>query len=76
MEYALAESVTTPGDGYPIDVGGGKYCYSAPIELHDASDGHYIKTINPTIIVSGNNKKVITAIPTSEKVSSSCYSAD
>lgn len=75
MEYTLAEAVTSPGDGYPIDAGDGKYCYSAPIELYDIHDGHLIKTINPTIIVSGNNKKIITAIPTSEKVTSNCRSA-
>lgn len=74
MEYALAQSVTAPSDGYPIDIGGDKYCYTTPIEIFDR-DGNPLATINPTIIVSANNKKIITAVPTTDKVSSNCNAA-
>ncbi|MFZ4840993.1 hypothetical protein [Mycetocola saprophilus] len=75
MEMALSSSVTNPGPGYPIDIGSGKYCYSTPVQIFH-SDGSLIRVINPTIIVSANNKKVITAVPTTDAVSSNCRTVE
>lgn len=57
------ESVRAPAIGYPKNIGSNKWCYSAPIKVHDPVTGANV-TFNPTVIVSTNNKKVITSFPT------------
>lgn len=43
-----------------------KRCYTTPIEVYEIIDGVPVKkkTIHPTIMISVNNKKVITSYPT------------
>ncbi|AJW78550.1 hypothetical protein DZF92_13555 [Clavibacter michiganensis subsp. insidiosus] len=63
MVFATGSIVTAPAPGFPKDVGDGKLCYSAPIIIKNA-EGNVVDTYNPTVLVSGNNKKVITSYPT------------
>ncbi|MDQ0410449.1 hypothetical protein QF007_001572 [Clavibacter michiganensis] len=63
MVFATGSIVTSPGPGFPEDEGDGKLCYSAPILIKD-EDGNVVDTYNPTVIVSANNKKIITSFPT------------
>jgi hypothetical protein len=74
MLGATDASLTAPGSGYPIDIGDGKLCYSSDYSFY-GSDGALLKTIHPTIIVSQNNLKVITSVPTSSAVTSNCRSS-
>lgn len=43
----------------------GKACYSTPVQVYRLVNGkaQYWKTINPSVIISTNNKKIITSIP-------------
>lgn len=45
---------------------GQKQCYTTPILVYRIQNGapKYVKTFNPTVIISTNNKIVITSIPT------------
>lgn len=61
MVYATGEAITQ--DRAPDDHGNDKLCFTAPIEIYK-TDGTYIGTWNPTIIVSANNRRVITSYPT------------
>lgn len=63
MEFVTAQSIQAPSPGYPIGIGGGKACFTTPALIVDSS-GSVIRTLAPTVIVSINNKKVITSIPT------------
>lgn len=62
MAFSVGGSLTSPTPGLPSDVGSNKYCYSTPLVI-TRSDGA-TSTWNPTIIVSVNNARVITAYPT------------
>jgi hypothetical protein len=63
MAFAVQEIVKAPEVGYPKDAGSQKLCYSAPMMIVNPSY-KYSKTYHPTVIVSVNNKLVITAYPT------------
>jgi hypothetical protein len=63
MVFATGSIVTSPAPGFPKDAGAGKLCYSAPILIKDA-DGNVVDTYNPTVLVSENNKRIITSYPT------------
>jgi hypothetical protein len=45
------------------DVGAGKLCYSAPILIKSAQ-GDVVDTYDPTVLVSANDKKIISSYPT------------
>ncbi|MFB2583037.1 hypothetical protein ACEXQD_17445 [Herbiconiux sp. P15] len=75
MEYQVASAVMDPASGYPIYIGDDKACFTAPIEIVN-SYGDVEDTFYPTVIVSMNNKKVITAIPTTDKVANNCVTAE
>ena len=60
MAWATGEALRAPEAGYPKDVGGGKWCYTAPIFMSGPRGTVQYK---PTIIVSTNNKLVITSYP-------------
>lgn len=59
MVFATGEAITK---GSPVNEGSNKYCYSAPIQIKNGST--VVTTYYPTIIVSVNNKRVITSYPT------------
>lgn len=44
---------------------GGKACYSTPVQVYRLVNGtsKYWKTINPSVVISKNNKRIITSIP-------------
>jgi hypothetical protein len=63
MVFATGSIVTAPAPGFPKDVGDGKLCYSAPITIKNA-EGNVVDTYNPTVLVSANNKRIITSYPT------------
>lgn len=63
MNFAVEKSLLAPAPGYPQNLGSGKYCYTTPISVYN-SRGQLIKNLNPTIVISSNNQKVITAFPT------------
>lgn len=73
MDFSVRQSVQTPSSGYPKNIGSNKYCYSTPIQIKN-SKGVVVKTYHPTVIVSVNNKKVITAYPTTS--APNCTSGD
>jgi hypothetical protein len=58
MWWATKSALENPS--FTLDMGDNKRCYTAPIAV---SDGQYF---HPTIIVSMNNKHLITSYPTSE----------
>lgn len=62
MGFAVKEALSHPGT---IANGGqGKLCFSTPIELHR---GTTVVKFNPTVIISMNNRKVITAYPSNRQ---------
>ncbi|MDH6277358.1 hypothetical protein M2118_000309 [Aurantimicrobium minutum] len=63
MNFAVKQSLAAPAPGYPQNLGSGKYCYTTPISVYN-SRGQLVKNLNPTIVISANNQKVITAFPT------------
>jgi len=63
MVFAVNASVTAPSSGYPFNIGNNKWCYTTPIQIKN-SKGVVVRTLHPTVVVSTNNKKVITAFPT------------
>lgn len=63
MDFATKSALWVPSPDYPVNVGDGKYCYTTPILIKN-SQGQVIKSMSPTVIVSVNNRKVITSIPT------------
>lgn len=60
MSFAADETLWAPSNIW--DVGGNKLCYTAPIVFTNGSTSF---TIYPKIIISKNNRWVITAYPTS-----------
>lgn len=64
MVFATQASLESPG--YSAERPNQKRCYTTPIEVYEVVDGVPVKkkTIDPTIMVSMNNKKVITSYPT------------
>ncbi len=63
MDFVTKQSVEAPLPGYPRDIGSGKLCFTTPALIVDSA-GNVVRTLAPTVIVSNNNKKVITSIPT------------
>lgn len=63
MEFITGQSISAPSPGYPINIGNGKACYTTPALIYSSS-GVVVRTLAPTVVVSTNNKKVITSIPT------------
>jgi hypothetical protein len=64
MVWATTNALAAPS--LVINLAGSKRCYTTPLVVFKYVNGapQYVKTFNPTIIVSSNNKKVITSIPT------------
>ncbi|WP_202565801.1 hypothetical protein [Agreia sp. COWG] len=62
MVGAAGDAILT--DKTPTNQGNQKLCYTSTVELTDDDTGRVVDTIQPTIIVSSNNKLVITAYPT------------
>lgn len=60
MAWATGEVLRAPEAGYPKDVGSGKWRYTAPIFMSGSKGTVQYK---PTVIVSTNNKLVITSYP-------------
>ena len=65
MMFAVVQATATPSPGFPRATprDASKLCYAAPVQLKNRS-GHVIKTFYPSVIVSKNNRIVITAFPT------------
>lgn len=62
MASITGGALTGPSPGYPLNEGSNKWCYTTPTEIFYSGD--LIYTFFPTIIVSANNKLVITSFPT------------
>lgn len=60
MNFAVKAALESPSASY-IETGS-KACYTAPIQVRNSS-GTVIKTWYPTVIISLNNKIIITAFP-------------
>lgn len=62
MDFATAESLATPGtrSSQPNN----KTCYSTPVEIYDAYTFRLKFVFNPTVVVSNNNRLVVTSYPT------------
>jgi hypothetical protein len=69
MVWATGSALSAPSAIYSL--ADAKRCYTAPIAVFKYVNGspQYVKTFNPTIIVSSSGRKVITSIPTN---TSSC----
>lgn len=63
MDFITQQAIESPSPGYPKDMKGGKECYTTPALIFSSS-GVVVRTLLPTVIVSRDNKKVITSIPT------------
>ena len=63
MVWASAQALTSPVLANTQI--GNKRCYTTPIDLFQVVNGQqvYWKTLNPTVVVSMNNKILITSIP-------------
>ena len=63
MVFATVNAVEAPAS--TATQPGNKRCYTTPIKLYRIVNGkqQYVKTFNPTVIVSINNKIIITSIP-------------
>lgn len=68
QQYLIRAAVTNPSK--VTSQANNKRCYHAPVKLYKMSNGKpkYWKTIEPSVIVSKNNKRVITAIPSTKGV--------
>lgn len=66
MLFATKNSLQAPDPslGMPQVIPGDKRCYSTPVQIKNP-DGVVMETIHPSIIVSMNNRVVITSFPTS-----------
>ena len=64
MAFATQASLESPA--YSAEKPSQKRCYTTPIEVYEVVNGAPVKkkTINPTVMISMNNKKVITSYPT------------
>ncbi len=60
MVFAVGGTLTSPA--IVKDKGSNKWCYSAPLTITRYRDGA-TSLWNPTVFVSKNNKKIITAFP-------------
>jgi hypothetical protein len=69
MVWATSRALSVPSS--VVNLPGSKRCYTTPIKIVRYVNGtiQLVKTFNPTVIVSTNNKIVITSIPTTK---SSC----
>lgn len=59
MVFATGQAITS---GPFYNEGNNKYCYTAPLQIKH--NGTVVTTYHPTILVSVNNKRVITSYPT------------
>ena len=66
QQYLIRVAVTKPSKVKSQP--GNKRCYQAPVKVYKMSNGKpkYWKTIEPSVIVSKNNKRVVTAMPTTK----------
>lgn len=66
MLFATKNSLQAPDPslGMPQVIPGDKRCYSSPVQIKNP-DGVVMETIHPSVIVSMNNRVVITSFPTS-----------
>lgn len=62
MWYSTKSALENPS--FTLDMGSNKRCYTAPIVIEN-SEGKKV-TFHPTVLVSMNNKRVITSYPTTE----------
>lgn len=64
MVWATTNALASPSMVKPQP--GNKNCYTTPISVYRTVDGKpkFWKVFNPSVVVSVNNKKVITSIPT------------
>lgn len=64
MVWATSSALSAPSATYTS--ADAKRCFTAPIAVFKYVNGspQYVKTFNPTIIVSSSGRKVITSIPT------------
>lgn len=63
MAFATEQALKSPKKTRPKS--GNKRCYTTPVQLRDSRNVVRV-TFNPTIIISLNNKKVITSYPSSK----------
>lgn len=61
----LATQASLESPAYSAEKPSQKPCYTRPIEVYEVINGAPVKkkTINPTVMISINNKKVITSYP-------------
>ncbi len=64
MDGFTMMTLTGPGN-WTVEFGG-KRCYTTPVYIED-SDGNLLLTVNPTVIVSMTNNRVITSYPTTNQ---------
>lgn len=66
MKYLIGASLKKPA--VVKNQSGNKACYQAPVKVYRLTNGEpkYWKTINPSVVISKNNKLVITAIPSTK----------
>ena len=60
MDFATRQSLAAPSKS--TDQGGGKLCYTTLVQVRD-TNGKILKTFYPRIIVSKNNRTVVTSFP-------------
>jgi hypothetical protein len=62
MDFATAQVLSKPRA--VVEGISNKSCFWAPVKIYDSRTGYQIDYFEPTVIVSGNNKLVITSYPT------------
>lgn len=60
MDFATRQSLAAPSKY--ANQGGGKFCYTTPIQVRNTR-GQVLKTFYPRVVISTNNRRVITSIP-------------
>lgn len=60
MDFATRQSLVAPSK--IADQGGGKLCYTTPVQVRN-SKGQVLKTFYPRVIISKTNRRVITLYP-------------
>lgn len=63
MDFVTKQAIEAPAAGYPKPIGDGKACYTTPALILNSA-GQVVRTLMPTVIISENNRQVITSIPT------------
>lgn len=69
MWFATYHSIAAPNPAYdlPQRLRDQKVCFSTPVQIRD-NHGRVVDSLNPTVIVSENNKLVITSFPTTKDI--------